>query len=223
VVGALRIIAADDHRLVLEAIQLTFRSTPDVDVVETTHDARRVLPLVVHHQPDVALLDVRMPHMDGWQCIELLRRRRLRTAVVLFSACADDAAVEQARAARVSLVSKTADPDDLVDAVRRTAAGELVVDTGPQLRPAGQTHGLSPRELSILQALAGGHTNRAIARELGIAEQTVKFHLTNIYAKLGLPNRTRAARFALEHGLVRGGAQLAATDADRGRVMAAAS
>jgi DNA-binding NarL/FixJ family response regulator len=223
----LRIIAADDHRLILEALELVFAEVDDVELVATTHDARRILPLVTELAPDVVVVDVGMPYTDGWKSVELIRKRRPETAVVLFTGLRDPGAAERALAERVSLVTKGARPEDLVEAVRRAAAGEVVVDGGREPQIAANEHRLSPRELSILQSLASGNSNRAIARELSIAEQTVKFHLTNIYAKLDVPNRTRAARFAFENGLLHispaDEATASAAAAARAKVTAAAS
>ncbi|HEY7207147.1 MAG TPA: response regulator transcription factor [Gaiellaceae bacterium] len=198
----IRLVVADDHRLVLEAVRAIFSREDDIEVVATVHRATQLLPTVAREEPDVVLLDVRMPEIDGWACLQLIRRRYPDVAVVLLSALplTDlDRALEEGAAA---VVSKSVDPGRITDVVRRVALGEQVGLVGHAQQRVDPDLGLSAREVSILKALARGRSNREIAGELFIAEQTVKFHLTNIYAKLDVPNRTGAARLAFASGLV---------------------
>src|SRR5262249_45902611 len=146
-------------------------------------------------------MDVRMPEIDGWGCLELIRRRHPDVSVLLLTALPEEDVEQGIERGAAGVISKCVDLANLADAVRRAAAGETVGLLGFRSLEQEPDLGLSPRELSILRALARGRSNRQIARELFIAEQTVKFHLTNIYAKLDVPNRTGAARLAYEKGL----------------------
>jgi len=182
------------------------RALEGVDDIEIVAEARRgsqVLPLVHQAHPDLCLLDIRMPEMDGLTCIERIREAAPETRVVVLSAFADVARADEAFArGAVAYISKTVDPLELPDALRRAHGGESfrlgVADV--QERPENDA-GLTDRELAILQAVARGLSNQAISRELWITEQTVKFHLTNIYRKLRVSSRTEAARYAFSRGI----------------------
>jgi DNA-binding NarL/FixJ family response regulator len=202
----LKVLVADDHRLMLEAIRSALEPVDFIELVGETQSGAQVAPLVHQTGPDVVLLDIRMPGLDGLAVLDLLRKRYPDVKVVLLSGV-DDPHVIQAgldRGASV-FVLKTVDPRALASIIRQAVDGTVYQANRPAGPPdslAGNKSDLSERELTILRALARGLSNKQIARELWVAEQTVKFYLTNIYRKLDVKNRTEAARYGYRHGLV---------------------
>lgn len=201
----LKVLVADDHRLMLEAIRSALSAADFIEIVGETQAGTQVAPLVRQTEPDVLLLDIRMPGLDGLAVLDLVRKRHPDVKIVLLSGV-EDPHVIQAGLARgaTAFVAKTVDPGDLASVIRQAAEGTVYQMNGPAGSPqslAADEAGLSERELTILRALGRGLSNKQIARELWVAEQTVKFHLTNIYRKLDVANRTEAARFAYKHGL----------------------
>jgi NarL family two-component system response regulator LiaR len=165
----------------------------------------QVLPLVRRLKPDLVLLDLRMPQMDGLTCLSKIRKEFPDVKVAMLSVSQDPDLIQTAlkRGANAYIV-KTIDPDDLAGALRQALDGNVFTTAGVTEDPgerAAKDAGLTDRELGIVRAVARGLSNEAISKELWVAEQTVKFHLTNIYRKLGVSNRTEAARYAFEHGL----------------------
>jgi two-component system, NarL family, response regulator LiaR len=202
----LKVLVADDHRLMLEAIRSALKQVEFIEIVGETQSGAHVAPLVHQTDPDVVLLDIRMPGLDGLAVLDVLRKRHPSVKVVLLSG-ADDPHVIQAGLDRgaSAFVVKTVDPRDLASVIRQAADGTVYQANRPVGSPdsvAGTESDLGERELAILRALARGLSNKQIARELWVAEQTVKFYLTNIYRKLDVANRTEAARYAYRHGLV---------------------
>jgi DNA-binding NarL/FixJ family response regulator len=197
---------ADDHRLMLEAIRCVVADADDIEIVGEASIGSQVLPLVGRTDPDVVLLDLRMPEMDGFKCLELIRERHDGVKVVVLSGVDDPESIRGALTrGAVSFVSKQVDPSELVSVVREAARGAVqrpvVVPERNGAGPA-QEAGLTKSEIRVLEALARGFSNKEIAKELWLTEQTVKFHLTNIYSRLGVANRTEAVRHAYQHGLV---------------------
>jgi DNA-binding NarL/FixJ family response regulator len=201
--AGLRLLLADDHRLMLAAVRRVFDRTDGFEIVGEVTRGSQVVPAVASLQPDVLLLDVRMPELDGIQCLERLRRHGLELPVVVVSSYADEAHVAAAReAGAAAYVVKTVDPARLVDVVRAVVTGASFITVMPA-PVAGTAPGesLSERELTVLRALARGLSNREIARELWVSEQTVKFHLRNIYRKLEIASRTEAVGWAYAQGI----------------------
>jgi DNA-binding NarL/FixJ family response regulator len=202
----IRVGLADDHRLVLEAVRATLEEDGDFEVVLVAESAQQLLPRVAQTSPDVVVLDVEMPGADGFACLRELRERHPRVKVVMLS-CHDEPRVAQ-RALRLgasAYVRKLVDPRDLASVLRQ--AVEQTVASQPealqeQAEAEDATAALTASELAVLRELARGLVNKQIAAELAIAPQTVKFHLTNVYRKLGVANRTEAIRFAFQHELV---------------------
>ena len=203
----MRVLIADDHRLMLAAVTAALEREPDVEIVGATTDAVNVLPLVAQHNPDVVLLDVLMPQLDGLAVLDRVRARFPKVKVVLLSAVEDDSLVSQARERGASaFVRKEVDPSELAPVLRKTLAGGEFefVGVDPGSRDAARVEaGITKKEQLVLEALARGLSNQQIAQELWVTEQTVKFHLSNIYRKLDVRNRTEAAQHALRHGLIR--------------------
>ena len=200
-----RVVIADDHRLVLDGIKRALESDGGFEIVGETQSGTQVLPLVGKTNPDLVLLDVRMPHMDGLACLDQIRARHPAVKVVMLSASSNPELVEAAlRRGASAYVIKTVNPDDLPATLRQALEGNVHTAIGGEEtdRASAKALGLTERELTILGALARGLSNDEIAKEFWVAPQTVKFHLTNIYRKLGVKNRTEATRIAYQHGLV---------------------
>jgi DNA-binding NarL/FixJ family response regulator len=182
----------------------------DFEVVGEAGDGSQVLPLVRRTRADAVLLDLRMPAMDGFGCLERLRDRHPGVKVVMLASESDPALIAAAfKRGACGYVVKTVEPRDLGPAIREALDGTAYHAAGlPGINDEAVAHaaGLSRREFEIVRAVARGLSNRAIAHELWISEQTVKFHLRNVYRKLGVSNRTEAARWAHDHGIQTGAA-----------------
>jgi DNA-binding NarL/FixJ family response regulator len=202
----LRVLIADDHPLLLAGVREILERDAGFEVVGEAHSGPEVVPLAGQLQPDVVLLDMRMPGLDGFGCLDRLRARYEDIKVVVLSMCADPEQVQAAfHRGACGYVLKTIDPSGLASAIRAAVDGTAYHALGlPALTEdsAGKDAGLTQREIEIVKAVANGLSNQAISRQLWVTEQTVKFHLTNIYRKLGVANRTGAARWAFAKGLV---------------------
>ncbi len=201
----MRVLIADDHKLIVDGIKRALEESSDFEVVGEASSGSQVLPLVARTKPDLVLLDLRMPGADGLTCLTRIRKRHPEVKVVVLSVSTDEHVIQTVlkRGASAYIV-KSINPIDLPSALRQAVEGTvysaigLPADSGSAARAAG----LTDRETAILSAVARGLSNDAIGKELWVAEQTVKFHLTNIYRKLGVSNRTEATRYAYENGLV---------------------
>ena len=202
----MRVLIADDHRLIAEGIQRVLAEASDFEVVGQANTGRQVLPLVRRTKPDLVLLDLRMPGVDGLAVLEQIRRDHPEIKVVILSASTDSTVIRTALAAGASAyIVKSVNPIDLPAALRQAVEGSVIhpfgmTESGDDV--AGDDLGLTSREVGIIRALARGLSNQAIGKELFVAEQTVKFHLTNIYRKLNAANRTEAVRIALQRGVI---------------------
>jgi len=203
---AIRVLVADDHRLILEGVRRALATVEDIEIVAEAESGAQVMPLALRTQPDVVMLDLRMPDLDGYACLDALKKRLPGVKVVVLSAFSDREHIEAAfRRGATAYIVKSVNPMDLPSALRQ--AVEATVFQSTQLYGDGETatpndSGLTERELEMLRAVAKGLSNQAIGKQFWVTEQTVKFHLTNIYRKLGVANRTEATRYAYQHGLV---------------------
>jgi DNA-binding NarL/FixJ family response regulator len=203
----MRVLIADDHPLILAGIKRALEEDDQFEVVAEARVGSQVLPLVSQTNPDLALLDLRMPEMDGLTCLDRIRKQHPKVKVVILSVSTDPEVVQTVlNHGAAAYIVKSVNPIDLASALRQALDGTVFSAVGlPEKRAqddAVKAAGLTERETAILKALASGLSNKAIAKELWVAEQTVKFHLTNIYRKLDVANRTEAARYAYEHGLI---------------------
>jgi DNA-binding NarL/FixJ family response regulator len=201
-----KVVIADDHGLMVEGTKQALEKAGGFEVVGVASNGAQVLPLVRRLVPDLVLLDLRMPKMDGLTCLGKIRKDfpDMKVAILSMSQEPDSIQTALRRGANAYIV-KTINPDDLAAALRQAVEGTVFTAVGVSEDPAQQAareKGLTERELVIVRAVARGLSNEAIAKELWVAEQTVKFHLTNIYRKLNVSNRTEAARYAFEQGLV---------------------
>ena len=203
----MRVLIADDHPLILAGIKRALEEDDQFEVVAEARVGSQVLPLVSQTNPDLALLDLRMPEMDGLTCLDRIKKQHPKVKVGILSVSTDPEVVQTVlNHGAAAYIVKSVNPIDLASALRQALDGTVFSAVGlPEKRAqddAVKAAGLTERETAILKALAGGLSNKAIAKELWVAEQTVKFHLTNIYRKLDVANRTEAARYAYEHGLI---------------------
>jgi DNA-binding NarL/FixJ family response regulator len=189
----------------LAAVRRALAQAQDFEIVGEISVGSRVLPAVRETNPDVVLLDMRMPELDGLTCLARLRKHDPTIAVVILSSYSDDEHIEAARqAGALGYIVKTIEPVDLPAVLRSALAGRPFAVWGAEVLQSVGSEGavaLSERETAVLEAVARGLSNREIGRELWISEQTVKFHLRNLYRKLGVSSRTEAARYAYSSGL----------------------
>jgi DNA-binding NarL/FixJ family response regulator len=202
---ALRVLLADDHRLVLEGVRHALEKDEGFHVVATTESGADVADLVARHRPDIVVMDLRMPGVDGLQALDQIRARDKKTKVVILSASERPEEIQSALARGADgFILKSVNPVDLPSALRQVHEGTVFHAGRPAAdAPASpaEAAGLTDREVTLVQALSRGLSNKQISQELWITEQTVKFHLRNIYRKLDVANRTGAARWAHENGL----------------------
>ena len=202
----MRVLIADDHRLMVEGTKQALQKAGGFEVVGEAVNGVQVLPLVRRLKPELVLLDLRMPQMDGLTCLAKIRKEFPDIKVAILSVSQEPELIQTAlKRGACAYIVKSIDPDDLAGALRQAIDGNVFTTAGVTEDPgerAARDAGLTERELVIVRAVARGLSNEAISKELWVAEQTVKFHLTNIYRKLGVSNRTEAARYAFEQGLV---------------------
>ena len=211
----IRIVLADDHVMVRQGIRQFLEEAGDVEVVAEAGDGAEAVRLVEAHQPDVAVLDIRMPGVTGVDATRQIKERFPHVRVLVLTAYDDDPYVfALLQAGADGYVLKTASGDELVHAVRTAYGGRTalspeiatkVVRQAMAGRPegaAGQVEPLTEREIEVLRLAARGLTNRAIGHELGISHRTVQGHLANIYGKLGVNSRTEAVTEALRRGWI---------------------
>jgi DNA-binding NarL/FixJ family response regulator len=188
-----------------DAVHLVFDGDADIELVGEVSNGHELLPLMAKVEADFVLLDVQLPGLDGLGCLEALAERYPQVKAAMLSAVEDRQVIESAfrRGAR-GYILKSINPFDLPAAIRQIVEESVIhrsLDSeegaGSSTRPAG----LSEKEVAVLVELCHGHTNKQIAVQLWLSEQTVKFHLRNIYRKLGIKSRTEALRYAYEHDL----------------------
>ena len=201
----MRVLIAEDHPLAAAAMRAVLEADGGFEVVGEARSGSQVLPRARDLQPDLVLLDLMLPELDGLVCLERLANEFPEVPVVVCSGLAEQGDVDAARErGAAAFVTKAGDPSQLPVALRAAADGDPFAVYGEVETPrrASEDLGLSEREAALLVTLARGLSNQEIGKELWITEQTVKFHLTNVYRKLGVENRTQATRIAYEHGLV---------------------
>jgi DNA-binding NarL/FixJ family response regulator len=200
----MKILIADDNRLMLEGFRRALERVGDIEIVGATHAGGQVLPLVERRRPEVVALELGMRGADGQSCLDLLRAHHPEVKVVVLSSSSDPQMIRSALSrGACAYIVKSVDPLD-IPSVLRQAYEETVyhaIGLEPAPEDALRAAGLTAREITMLKALARGLSNKAISQELWVTEQTVKFHLGNLYRKLGVPNRLAAATYAHTQGL----------------------
>ena len=205
--STLKVLIADDHPLMLQGIRRALEASDDIDVVGEARSGEEVLALVERRNPDLVLLDLHMPGLHGVECVAELKRRFPEVKSVIISASEDRGSIDSALLAGASAyILKSVSPMDIPSVLRQAATGAVYhVPSSPRPcngdQPSSSGPDLTPRETTILMAVAGGLTTKAISQDLWLSEHTVKFHLTNIYRKLGVSNRSAAVRYAFENDL----------------------
>ena len=201
----IRVLIAEDHGVVRAGIERLLATVADIDVVDCARDGEEAVDLTVRHRPDVVLMDLSMPKMDGAQATRRIRASLPDVHVVILTSFSDREQIFNALdAGAAGYLLKDADPAELIAGVRAAARGEAplapkaasaVLDAR---RPAEE---LTAREREVLTLVARGLPNKLIARDLGISEKTVKAHLTSAFQHIGVTDRTQAALWARERGI----------------------
>ena len=227
--GSARLVLADDHDLVREGIRAVLEGEQDLEVVGEASNGKEALELCRRLRPDLVLMDVRMPEMDGLAATRAIKEELPETSVVMVTMHeSPDYLLEAIKAGAAGYILKDAAGERLVEAVRRTLEGDAPLSEGLAMQLLVQMvgkneqsvglhpetkqgrvqlpKGITPRETEVLKLLAQGWTNPRIAEELGISRGTVKIHVQNIIAKLGVSDRTQAAVRAIELGIFEPGA-----------------
>jgi DNA-binding NarL/FixJ family response regulator len=204
----IRVLLADDHGVVRDGLARLLGSVADIEVVGAAADGDQAVKLAREHRPDVVLMDLRMPGMDGSEATRrLLESDPAMHVVILTSFSERDEILGALDAGAIGYLLKDAEPDELIRGVRAAAQGDSPLDpkaarTLIGSRGTGQSHPLTDREKEVLQLVARGLPNKLIARELGISEKTVKAHLTTVFQRIGVTDRVQAAMWARDHRLV---------------------
>jgi DNA-binding NarL/FixJ family response regulator len=215
-----RLVIADDHPLFRAAIREMLREWPDLVVAGEADDGREAVELCRRLRPELVLMDLRMPNMDGYEATREIKREFPSTVVLALTAFEEpDALLEALKAGASGYVLKHMEPQVIVGAIRRVLDGEnplnqevamalllrLIEEKQQKDRPAPKpsiSTPLSPREVEVLGLMVRGHSNKEIGRELSISVSTVKNHVHRIITKLGVSDRVQAAILAIEHDLV---------------------
>jgi two-component system, NarL family, response regulator LiaR len=210
----IRVLIADDHAVVRQGLRTFLELQEDIEVVGDFADGSAAVEAAVARGPDVVLMDLVMPGIGGVEAIRRLRERSPQARVLVLTSFQDDEKIFPAvRAGAAGYLLKDVEPAELVRAIRTAHEGEAVLHPAvaarlmeefstEDVRVAAES-GLTGREQEVLELIGRGLPNKLIARELGIAEKTVKTHVSAILAKLGVTDRTQAALYAVRNGLVR--------------------
>jgi DNA-binding NarL/FixJ family response regulator len=217
--ATVRVVVADDQRVVREGLVTSLGVLPGVEVVGAAADGEQALALVNRHRPQVVLMDLRMPRLDGVEATRRILAAHPATAVVVLTTYADDDSILAAlRAGALGYLTKDAGREQIARALHAAAAGQAILDPAVQARlvaTAGSAQdsmpsrplpdGLTAREAQVLTLIATGRTNAQIAAALVISPSTVKTHINNIFTKIGISDRAQAVRYAYSHGLTEPG------------------
>ncbi|MFZ1400568.1 MAG: response regulator transcription factor [Candidatus Promineifilaceae bacterium] len=209
------VLLVDDHKMVRQGVRAFLQAQADIEVVAEADSGETAVTLAAHHAPDVVLMDLVMPGMDGVTATRLVKAQSPRTQIIMLTSYHQDEHIFPAiRAGALSYLLKDIEPAALAEAVRQAAQGEAVLHPRVAARVVQELHGsrqesvnvfteLSERELEVLRLIADGANNSSIAEQLIISEKTVKSHVSNILSKLHLADRTQAAVLAWREGIVR--------------------
>ncbi|BAY76047.1 LuxR family two component transcriptional regulator [Nostoc linckia NIES-25] len=202
----IRILIADDHPILGQALTMFLQCEPDMTVVGHASDGREALELFRQHQPDVILMDLRMPKVEGADAIAAICAKFKHARIIVLTTFDGDEDIYRGlRAGAKGYLLKGAEPDELLDAIRTVYRGEKYIPPSIAAKLAERMgkEELSDRELEVLRLIAKGKNNQQISNVLNIAESTVRFHANNIFGKLNVSDRTQALVTALNRGIVR--------------------
>jgi DNA-binding NarL/FixJ family response regulator len=210
---SIRVLVVDDHAVVREGLRAFLDLQDGIDVVGEASDGDEAIAAAEDLRPDVVLMDLVMPRLDGLAAMRALRERVPGARVIVLTSFLDDEKVLPAlRAGAAGYLLKNAAPQELARAIRAASAGEVLLDPVVAARLVDALAGgvepldrLTPREREVLELIGRGFPNKLIARELGLSEKTVKTHVGHVLAKLGVTDRTQAAVIAVRAGLVEPG------------------
>jgi len=211
---AIRILIADDHPIVREGLELVINSQPDMRLVGKAADGNQAVTLVRELKPDVIILDLKMPVMNGLLALKEIKEMDHETPVLVLTSFPDDDMVISAiQLGANGIMLKDSPPEQLLDAIRGVVQGQsplhpsvaqkLMLRIRQSAAPAPVERSLTDREMDVLKCVAQGLSNREIALRLSISTRTVTTHVRNILDKLELANRTQAALYAVEHGFMK--------------------
>jgi DNA-binding NarL/FixJ family response regulator len=206
----IRVVLVDDHGVVRAGLMQLFENYDDIEVVGTAADGREAVDVCRQHQPDVVLMDLSMPVLDGIESTRQVMKAVPGTRIVVLTSFSDrDRIIEALDAGAVGYLLKDAEPEELPRGVRAAAMGEspLAPKAASAVLAARHTRGsveeLTDREREVLILLTSGLANKQIARRLGVSEKTIKAHLTNVFRRIGVEDRTQAALWAERKGLLK--------------------
>lgn len=205
----IRILIVDDHSVVRQGLRMFLSLDPELEVIGEAGNGQEAIEMVKTLKPDVVLMDLLMPVMDGISATQIIRREHYDTEVIALTSVLEDASVVNAvRAGALGYLLKDTQADELCRAIKAAAAGQVQLSPKAaerlmrEIRAPESPEKLTERETEVLRLLATGKANKEIAAEMHISETTVKTHVSNILMKLGVPSRTQAALYAVRIGLV---------------------
>jgi DNA-binding NarL/FixJ family response regulator len=202
----INVVIVDDHEIINMGLQLLISMTDDITVIGTAPDGRKGVEVVLECNPDVVLMDIQLPQLDGISATQQILRQRPDTNIMMLTSSAESSDIQRALSSGArGYLLKHSDPNAILDAIRAVANGGAPLDpiAGSVLlkrQPQSSSVKLSPREVEVLQLLAKGYANKQIAAKLKITDRTVKAHLTHIFAQIGVGDRTHAALWATKNG-----------------------
>lgn len=202
--NSIRILVVDDHPVVRQGLVGMLEEAPDLTVVGQARNGREALEIFRQQQPDITLMDLRMPEMDGVAAISAICAEFHQARIVVLSTYDSDEDIYRGlRSGAKGYLLKDAEPEELLAAIRTVHSGKQYIppDVGAKLAERMMSPQLSDRELEVVRLMAKGKSNQEIGEELCIVERTVKFHINNIFSKLGASDRTGAVIIALERGI----------------------
>lgn len=208
----IKVLIADDHHVVRRGLLFFLKTQKDIQIVGEATNGREAVELAATHRPDIILMDLVMPEMDGIEATKQVKKRFPDIEVLILTSFSDrDHVIPAIEAGAAGYQLKDIEPDELVESIRKIIRGEntlhpqattqLMKNKEPREKPPHVLYPLTPREQDVLSELTKGKSNREIAASLFVTEKTVKTHISNIFSKLSVQDRTQAALYAVKHGL----------------------